>query len=87
MAKLKCWKLQGRYTPSRSLKWREKDKEEPRVVLVANTFVGDRKPSVDIWHEIKKRPPTPYIVSNKKFNTKSQAIIFARKWMKKHDKC
>lgn len=85
--KLKNWRVQGKYTPSSSIRWRQENNEERRIfVQVNNTFVGDRKPEVNIWKQQKDQKDfADYIVSGKKFNTKKQAIKFARKYMGEND--
>lgn len=81
----KNFRIEGKYTPLRSITWRQINSEEPIVVLVCNSFVGDRKPEVYIWVEVKYRPPTPYILYGKAFKTKKKAIDFARDWIQKND--
>jgi len=89
MAKrLKCWRVRGRYTPSRSIRWREKNKEIATFVQFNQTFVGDRKPEVNIWKQQKdQKNMARYILSGKKFKNNKEAIKFAKSYMKKHDIC
>ena len=80
--KLKCW----RPVKEHEDRWRHKE-DEPRVVDISNTFVGNRKPVVNVWREVNNRPPTPYLIHEKKFKNKREALKFANNYMKKHDKC
>ena len=87
----KNWKIaRGHNQGNRSKRWIQKNKEYATHVQVSNTFVGDRKPEVNIWKQhinIKTEEPTSmadYIFSEKKFKTKSQAFAYAKAYMRKH---
>ena len=82
---LKDYKLRNTHDKYRSPRWIQKNKEYPIFVQVNNTFVGDRRPEVNIWNQQKdQKSMAKYIISGKKFNTKKEAIAFAKSYMKKH---
>lgn len=79
------WKIAKGHQGYRSKRWIQKNKEYPIFVQVSNTFVGDRKPEVNIWKQQKdQKSMAEYIVSGKKFNTKKEAYAYAKKYMRKH---
>lgn len=68
-----------------SKRWRQKNKEYPTFVQVSNTFVGDRKPEVNIWEQQKDQSGSAeFIVSGKKFKTKAEAMRFVMQYMRSH---
>lgn len=79
---LKDWEVApGGYAGYRSRRWRQKNKEYPIFVQVSNTFIGDRKPEVNIWKQQKdQNNMADYIASGKKFDTKKEAYAYAKKY-------